>query len=76
MWEKINGKCCFGSKEKILEGSNGLRWGSIQTVCCVAWVSGTIHRLCVILGNCGDRVTAQGRGAPPCSDVAMHDVWW
>lgn len=42
MWEKINGKCCFRSKEKI-EGSNGLRWGSIQTLYCVAWVSGTIH---------------------------------
>lgn len=31
MWEKINGKCCFRSKEKVLEGSNGLTWGSIQT---------------------------------------------
>lgn len=32
---KTSGKCCFRSKGKVLEGSNGLRWGGIQTVCCV-----------------------------------------
>lgn len=36
MWEKINGKYFLRSKEKISEGSNGLRWGSIQAVCRVA----------------------------------------
>lgn len=54
MWEKINGKCCFRSKEKVLEVSDGLRWGSIQTA---VWhgvrLSGTIHRVSVILGNWG-----------------------
>lgn len=76
MREKISGKCCFRSKEKILEGSNGLRWGSIHTLRGMAWVAGTIHWHFVMLGNCGDRVTAQGTGVSPCSDAAMHDVWW
>lgn len=31
MWEKINDKCCFRSKEKVLEGSDG--GGSIQMLC-------------------------------------------
>lgn len=26
MWGKINGKCFFRLKEKILEGSKGVRW--------------------------------------------------
>lgn len=33
MWEKINGKCCFRSKGKVLEGSDGPRGGSIQMLC-------------------------------------------
>lgn len=36
MREKINGKYFLRSKEKISEGSNGLRWGSDQAVCRVA----------------------------------------
>lgn len=84
MREKINGKYFLRSKEKISEGSNGLRRGSIQAVCRVAmeWdcalglcqSSWTIHRLSVMLGNCGDRMTAQGRGAPPCSSAAKGHV--
>lgn len=36
MREKINGKYFLRSKEKISEGSNGLRRGSGQAVCRVA----------------------------------------
>lgn len=30
MWGKINGKCIFRSKEKILEGSKGVRWKAFR----------------------------------------------
>lgn len=39
-------------------------------------VSGIIHLVPVMLGNCGDRMTAQGRGSPPCSSAVIHDVCW
>lgn len=38
-------------------------------------MSGTIHQVSVMLGNCGDRMTAQGRGAPPCSNAEILRSW-
>lgn len=30
-----------------------------------------------MLGNCGQRTTAQSRGAPPCSTATIGDtLWW
>lgn len=52
-----------------------MAWGGEVFTLSVVWPGWqgpfTSH---LMLGNCGDRVTAQGRGVSPCSDAAMHDV--